>query len=115
MVQFNKVLGEFNCTSNKLKSLKGCKTEIELHFNCYNNEITQLKYLPLKIKGDINCSRNKIKSLKGIYKIIYGSFWCSDNELESSNVYTYLLNEKLSKKINQNIKTNQVLKNKTKI
>ena len=97
-------MGYYDCSTNKLTTLKGCPKNLGGDFYCRSNQLKYLDFLPTEIKKEIKiyCGNNPFKN--DLY-----------NELESSNVYTYLLNEKLSKKINQNIKTNQVLKNKTKI
>ena len=49
-VKFNKVYGWFNCSYNKLTSLKGCPEMVDGHFWCNNNELKSLKGCPKIIK-----------------------------------------------------------------
>jgi hypothetical protein len=37
IINFNKINGDFNCSNNKLKSLKYCPKVVNGIFSCYNN------------------------------------------------------------------------------
>lgn len=48
-----------------LTSLEGCPKEVWGKFNCSGNKLTSLKYGPEKVRGEIyNCSYNPLKSFK---------------------------------------------------
>jgi hypothetical protein len=75
--------GKFNCSDNKLTSLKGAPQEVGKDFNCSKNQLTTLKGSPQKVEGDFDCSDNKLTSLAGAPKEVDGYFDCSNNELTS--------------------------------
>jgi hypothetical protein len=103
-VQFGHIKGSFDCSGNKLMSLKGCPHTIDSYFDCSSNELVTLEFCPkivvngmecdnnqlvnLKgapenLKGTFNCQKNKLTSLEGSPKIIHGSFNCGYNLLTS--------------------------------
>ena len=90
-VEFGFVRGSFDCSNNKLKSLKGAPYSIGGDFDCSNNELETLEGITKETGknsssgtgGGIYCSNNKLTSLKGLPKIIWGDFDCSNNLLET--------------------------------
>jgi hypothetical protein len=56
--------------------------EIEGFFDCSFNKLTTLKNCPQKIEGNFWCSYNKLSSLDGCPENIGGSFWCYDNKVK---------------------------------
>ena len=58
-VQFGHVAGYFDCSSNKLTSLKGCPHTVGKYFACNDNtQLTSLQYCPLKTGSDFICEEN---------------------------------------------------------
>ena len=104
-IKFNKIKGSFDCSNNKLTSLKGCPEFLSNYFKCStnklesleyspeevggyydcheNSELTSLKYSPNKVVGSFYCHRCKLTSLEHCPKIINGIFRCGYNELET--------------------------------
>lgn len=82
-LHFNRVSGQFNCSNNKLTTLKGAPNFIGRSFDCSNNNLCSLKYVPKKVGGDFLCFENSLKSLNGIQKIIYAGLFCFDNKLKT--------------------------------
>jgi hypothetical protein len=82
-VGFGVVTGYFNCSRNKLTSLKDAPQEVGGGFYCGNNELTSLKDAPQEVGGSFGCSHNKLTSLKDAPQEVGGDFDCSDNELTS--------------------------------
>ena len=58
-LNINKVNGSFNCSNNKLTSLKGCPKIINDDFECGGNQLTSLKGCPKEVNGDFICWNNK--------------------------------------------------------
>jgi hypothetical protein len=75
------IIGYFNCSWNKLTSLKNCPQKIGGGFYCSDNQLTSLEGCPENIGGDFNCSGNLLSSLEGCPEFVGGSFWCHDNKL----------------------------------
>jgi hypothetical protein len=92
-IEFGEIEGCFNCSDNKLTSLKGSPESIFYSFNCDNNQLESLEGITQRTGtnsssgtgGSIYCSGNKLKSLKGLPKTIRGDFHCSNNLLETLN------------------------------
>jgi hypothetical protein len=83
-LNFNIVNGYFNCSINRLTSLKGCPVRVSNYFSCYSNELTSLQYSPKYMEnGDFSCRRNKIESLQYCTELIRGNFYCYSNNLTS--------------------------------
>lgn len=61
-VKFGVVNGDFLCSDNKLKSLKGA---------------------PRIVMGNFDCGENKLTTLDGGPSTVSGNYWCDDNELET--------------------------------
>jgi hypothetical protein len=53
--------------------------EIEGFFDCSNNKLTTLKNCPQNIEGDFYCQYDQLTSLEGCPEYIGGSFWCNGN------------------------------------
>jgi hypothetical protein len=77
------ISGYFDCTYNKLTSLKNCPQKIEGSFYCYNNQLISLEGCIQKIGGSFYCYNNQLISLEGCPKNILWSFHCSNNKLLS--------------------------------
>lgn len=84
-IQFNIVTGDFICTGNLLKSLKGSPFRLGGNFECSMNDLETLEGSPQEMaNGSFYCDTNVLKSLKGVTQDIFGDFDCSGNEdLES--------------------------------
>ncbi len=63
-LNFNRVTGYFNCSNNKLTTLKGSPKWIDGSFNCYNNILTSLEGSPKYITLGVDCSGNRLTSLR---------------------------------------------------
>ena len=67
---FNKVNSNFNCSWNKLKTLKGSPKEVNNNFICANNKLVSLEGILKKIGGDFNCWQNlNLKDIHQIFKV----------------------------------------------
>jgi hypothetical protein len=73
-LQFGKIEGYFDCSENKLTSLKGSPVELKENFCCQRNKLTSLEGSPYVVHGDFYGNDNKLKSLKGCPKEINGEF-----------------------------------------
>ena len=84
-IQFGVVMGDFDCSANKLKSLKGCPKEVEGDFSCSFNKLYSLENGPSKLGEDADyfCDNNKLLTLNGSPKKINGSFYCYHNKLST--------------------------------
>jgi len=78
-----KVEGDFYCSSNNLTTLEGSPEKVEGDFYCSSNNLTTLEGSPEKVEGDFSCSDNKLTSLKGSTEIVEGNFYCYFNKLTS--------------------------------
>lgn len=74
--------GAFDCSNNRLRSLKGCGPQIGYYFSCENNFITSLQHLP-KMDGGLECSHNCLTSLEFCPELISGGLDCSFNQITS--------------------------------
>jgi len=97
-VKFNKVSGNFWCSSSNLISLEGSPTEVNGNFLCTNNELTSFQYSPKIIRGDFYCSKNNIKTFEYFPNHV-GGLDCRHNpiyeiwELFKDNTKIELLND----------------------
>ena len=66
--QFGTVI-RFDCSHNKLITLKGCPKKVYKGFYCYNNQLETLDGSPHYVGGYFECYDNKLKSLKGIGEV----------------------------------------------
>jgi hypothetical protein len=102
-ISFGVVSGDFNCSHNKLESLKDCPEEVGGSFDCDYNKLISLKGAPLSVGVDFDCSYNKklksldfapteiggkvdcshcgLSSLAGLPEALNGSLICSNNNL----------------------------------
>jgi len=55
---FRNVSGYFDCTRNKLKTLRGAPKEVGRSFNCSHNNLKSLNGAPEKVGGDFVCFNN---------------------------------------------------------
>ena len=81
--KFGKIDGDFNCSYNKLTSLKGTPEEVDGDFGCSRNNLINLKYSPKIVNGWFDCSRNNLTNLKNVPEIINGDFYCIGINLTS--------------------------------
>jgi hypothetical protein len=63
-IAFGKVFGNFNISYSKLKSLKGCPTEVRGSFFCDHSNLTSLEYCPKIVSGNFYCMDNPLTSIK---------------------------------------------------
>jgi len=80
-LNFNKVSGKFDCSSNELTTLKGCPKEVGGKFDCFNNILTDLKYCPEVVGGSFHCDDNEITTLEYCPKEVGGFFNCNRNDI----------------------------------
>ena len=59
-LRFNKVTGYFDCSNNKLTSLKGCPKWIGGYFSCGCNNLTSLEFSPDYVGGYFSCGCNNL-------------------------------------------------------
>jgi hypothetical protein len=82
-VQFGIIKGDFNCSNNKLDSLKGSPHSVGVSFFCHKNRLTSLEGAPQSVGKAFVCSNNTLRSLEGAPLSVDGSFNCSENNLVS--------------------------------
>ena len=78
-----KVVGDFNCSDNELKSLWGCPQKVGGGFDCFSNQLESLEGCPQIVGGNFDCSHNQLESLEGCPQTVGGSFYCDHNQLKS--------------------------------
>jgi len=82
--QFGIVNGYFDCSNNKLTSLKHCAKTVNGYFNCSRNQLTSLEHCPKIVNGYFfDCFNNQLTSLEHCPKTVNGHFYCFDNPLNS--------------------------------
>lgn len=81
-VQFNKVKGFFDCSQNKLTTLKGCPIETTGFFDCSENLLTSLEGSPKKVGGFFNAYKNKLITLDGSPKVVNGDVDVRFNDIK---------------------------------
>ena len=74
------VKGYFDCSKNKLSSLRGAPRQVLKEFCCRGNRLTSLKYISDGIK-DLDCSHNRLTSLEYTPQEI-GDLYCESNYLK---------------------------------
>lgn len=62
-IQFGVVNGGFNCSNNKLKSLKGSPSHITMSFNCSENPLKNLSYFPKQVGQYVHLGNIDMKML----------------------------------------------------
>ncbi len=92
--QFYHVDGSFDCSHNRLTSLKGCPQYVG-DFLCQYNQITSLQYGPSSVYGDFDCSNNHLTSLKYCPQSISGDFYCYHNQLTSLEYFPEIINNEV--------------------
>ena len=76
--------GDFKCSSQGLKELKGVKFgKVSGGFNCYENQLTTLEGAPQTVSGNFYCKRNQLTTLVGAPKTVGWDFNCCNNPLKS--------------------------------
>ena len=70
-----KISGDFDCSDNKLSSLKNCPQDIEGSFWCSFNKLTSLEGCPKILKRSIHCFDNKVKLKLPDYVNLKGKFY----------------------------------------
>lgn len=86
-IQFNKVEGVFDCSYNKLKSLKGVPSIVGSRFKCSYNKLSSLKFSPEVINGDYDCSHNELNSLEFCPHTIIKMFDASNNKIKELSYF----------------------------
>jgi len=79
-VQFGVVHGDFDCSFNRLKTLKGSPKFVKGNFNCSNNLLVSLYGAPQYVEGSFYCHDNQLTSLNNITKKINGILYCYNNK-----------------------------------
>ncbi len=77
------VEGNFDCSLNSLKSLKGCPQTIGGNLNCMHNKLISLEGAPAKVNGNFTCTYNNLDSLNHAPVVVNGNFDCSKNKITS--------------------------------
>jgi len=72
---------DFYCYSNKLQTLEGSPEEVGGYFDCYDNKLQTLEGAPKKVGGSFDCYGNKLTTLKGAPEEVGKNFYCYGNEL----------------------------------
>jgi len=80
-LKFGTVTGWFNCSRNRLTTLKGSPKVVYGSFSCNNNRLTSLEGGPENVGFKFICSHNQLTTLKGCPKSIGKDFICHNNRL----------------------------------
>lgn len=76
-----RVIYQFDCSYNKLTTLKGGPDWVK-NLDCADNNLTSLDHIP-HVTGDLKCTRNQITSLSGLSGLEeLGQLDCSSNKLK---------------------------------
>ena len=79
-LNLDEVSGDFNCSFNRLTSLKGGpKLLVTKDYFCSNNTLTSLEGAPIIVNAGFYCSHNKLTNLKGAPKVVNDDFAINDN------------------------------------
>jgi hypothetical protein len=83
-VKLKKVNGYVWLTGNKWTEIPAWLKDVKIagHFDCSRNKLTSMKNCPQKIGGCFYCYNNLLTSLEGCPKNIGGSFYCRNNKIE---------------------------------
>ena len=101
--KFGGISGYFDCSDNKLTTLKGCPKLIDGFFDCSSNKLISLKHGPIEVGSFYNCYHNKLTDLSHLPKVIEESIDFRFNDLTSN---TFLSN--IKGEIYTSIKDNNV-------
>ena len=79
------ITGHFDCTHNKLTSLKGAPKSVGRTFYCAYNNLTSLEGAPESVGESFDCSNNHpyLTSLEGAPESVGANFDCENNKLTS--------------------------------
>lgn len=80
-VQFNIIEGDFNCSNNRLITLKGCPKKVYGTFSCNNNQLKTLEFGPEYVDDCFLCNDNKLKDLKYSPTFVGNQYSCDDNKI----------------------------------
>ncbi len=75
--------GDFDCSENRLTSLKGAPQKVTGDFRCDHNQLTFLKGAPQKVGGYFWCQHNQLTTLEGAPQEVGGDFCCYGDSLSS--------------------------------
>jgi hypothetical protein len=78
-----KVFGNFSCSDNKLTSLIGGPKDVSGNYKCYVNSLIKLEGCPKELFGDFDCNTNILTTLVGGPVKVSGFYSCKDNKLTS--------------------------------
>lgn len=98
-LNFNHVIGFFNCTNNNLISLKGAPKKVGGCFDCSNNKLKSLEYSPIEIGYDLSCMSNEIMSLKH-FPTVKGNIGIAFNPI-TFIVHNFILNDNKNELISE--------------
>ena len=70
------VRGSFNCSHNKLRSLKNSPRVVRKNFFCLHNLLQTLEGGPEIVGWDFSCRHNQLRSLEGAPKSVGYDFYC---------------------------------------
>jgi hypothetical protein len=71
----------FECSNNKLTSLRGAPREVGASFYCDRNKLTSLEGAPGEVGANFYCHNNQLTSLDGAPREVGGKFCCLNNPL----------------------------------
>lgn len=109
-IQFGRVNGNFNCSRNLLKSLKGCPQVVLGNFSCDHNPLQSFEYSPKYVKSEYRCHPSPLQTLENFKTRVEGLLILSGDKYEkfgtcyimvTDDMCTYLKPLEL-KKIQQN-------------
>lgn len=79
----DEVGGDFDCSANELKNLKGGPKRVDGSYNCYDTGLVSLEGSPVSVGGNFDCSGNNLLSLERGPKQVGGYYQCSNNQLKN--------------------------------
>ncbi len=82
-IKINQLDGDFNCSHNRLKDLKGAPRSVTGSMFCMSCGLDTLEGAPESVGGDFSCSENQLTTLEGAPKSVKVAFDCSLNALDS--------------------------------
>ena len=84
-LMFNRVDGDFDCSSNDLESLDGSPKHVGGSFYCSYNNLTTLENAPLYVGDSFECGYNELETLKGGPENEIEFYDCNSNKLKNLN------------------------------
>ena len=85
-VRFGKVIGDFNCSDNRLTSLEGAPRKVGGLFTCSDNLLTSLEGAPQSVGGNFWCNSSLLTSLEGAPQKVGGSLYGKDNPVSEETL-----------------------------